>query len=67
MIQEAQALMKAIDTFNLAQEGDSGDRENEAACQMRDTATAFMRIAAMRNVRLADALDEWDAETNDAT
>jgi hypothetical protein len=67
MLQEAQDMMKTIDTFNLAQEGDSGDSEIAAACQMRDAATAFMRSAASRNVELADALDEWEAENNAST
>jgi hypothetical protein len=67
MIQEAQELMKAIDAFNLAQDGDSGDSELEAACQMRDAATAFMRSAASRNVELADALDEWEAGKDEGT
>jgi len=59
MIQEAQRLIAAIGAFNTAQDGDSGDAENDAACAMRDAAKEFMLAASARDIELAEVIDAW--------
>lgn len=47
MIKEAKELIENIKSFTKAANGPSGDAEHDAACEMRDSAKAFLRKIAI--------------------
>ena len=54
--QAARELQAAIEKFNCALQGDSGDEESDAACEMRDAALELVRALKPGTARGVDAL-----------
>lgn len=58
---EATDLLDAIVAFEKAKEGDSGDAEFDAACEMRDAALKYLRGSAQGNAAVVDLITRYDA------
>jgi len=57
MLEAAKVLIDAIKKYDVAVEGDSGDDECDAGCEMRDAAKGFLVASSGRDIELAELID----------
>jgi hypothetical protein len=58
MLHEARELIAAIKKYDIVKDGDSGDAEYDAGCDLRDAAKAFLFTTSARDIALAELIDE---------